>query len=217
MAIKLREIKQTKNGKISLYLDIYTGKTTDANGKVKYHRQYEFLNLYLIDKPKTEADRTHNKNIRQLADNIRNQRELDFHMSKHGFDAKPSFHAINFFEYFNGVMQTIKGGSSIRMFRTTLNSIKDFAGEDISFGDITSEFGERYLSYLHSKITLRKRNSTPRTIKYHFFVFNTIIKRAIKDKIIVENPLAFIQLPKIKKYKKIYLTFEELKLPCKNG
>jgi len=63
MSIYLRRRKQRKNGKISLYLDIYSGKTTDTNGKVKYHRQYEFLNLHLIDKPKTDAEKMHNKNI----------------------------------------------------------------------------------------------------------------------------------------------------------
>jgi len=40
MTINLRKRKQTKNGKISLYLEIYKGKTTTASGKVKYLREY---------------------------------------------------------------------------------------------------------------------------------------------------------------------------------
>ena len=76
MSINLRQRKQSKNGKISLYLEIYNGTTTTSDGKIKYHRKYEYLNLYLIDKTKTEADRTHNKNVRQLANNIKSKREL---------------------------------------------------------------------------------------------------------------------------------------------
>ena len=45
MFIHLRKRKQRKNGKISLYLDIYKGKTTTSDGKIKHHRQYEALNL----------------------------------------------------------------------------------------------------------------------------------------------------------------------------
>jgi len=73
MTINLRKRKQTKNGKISLYLEIYKGKTTTADGKPKYIREYQFLNLFLIDNPKTEADKQQNKKILQLAKNIKNR------------------------------------------------------------------------------------------------------------------------------------------------
>lgn len=49
MKITLRQRK--KNSKISLYLDIY------HKGK----RKYEYLRLYLTDKPKTSEERSYNK------------------------------------------------------------------------------------------------------------------------------------------------------------
>jgi len=67
MTINLRKRKQTKNGKISLYLEIYKGKSTTLEGKTRYIREYEYLDLFLVDAPRTEADKRHNKEVLQLA------------------------------------------------------------------------------------------------------------------------------------------------------
>jgi len=48
MKVHLRQRKQTKDGSISLYLEIYKGTITDATGKLKTLRDYEYLNLYLV-------------------------------------------------------------------------------------------------------------------------------------------------------------------------
>ena len=80
-------------------MDIYKGKTTTSDGKIKHLRQYEFLNLYLIDKPKTDADKNHNKHILQLANIIKNQRELGLQTHKYGFDSKSDYKDTNFYEY----------------------------------------------------------------------------------------------------------------------
>ena len=50
MSVKLRS-KETKDGRESLYLDIY------HNG----NREYKFLELYLIKKPKTQLEKIQNK------------------------------------------------------------------------------------------------------------------------------------------------------------
>ena len=39
MTINLRKRKQTKNDKISLYLEIYQGKSTTLEGKTRYIRE----------------------------------------------------------------------------------------------------------------------------------------------------------------------------------
>ena len=66
MTINLRKRKQTKNGKISLCLEIYKGKSTTLEGKTRYIREYEYLDLFLVDAPRTEADKRHNKEVLQL-------------------------------------------------------------------------------------------------------------------------------------------------------
>ena len=61
MKVFLRERKQTKSGTTSLYLEIYKGTTKTAEGKTKPIREYEYLNLYLIDKPSNPIDKQQNK------------------------------------------------------------------------------------------------------------------------------------------------------------
>ncbi len=69
MKIHLRQRKQTKKGNISLYLEIYKGTTKNANGKIVGNRDYEYLDLYLVDKPRTPIDKQHNKETLKLAEN----------------------------------------------------------------------------------------------------------------------------------------------------
>jgi hypothetical protein len=63
MTINLRKQKQCKNGKISLYLEIYKGIFISDDGKAKSIRENEFLNLFLTANPKTESDKIRNKEI----------------------------------------------------------------------------------------------------------------------------------------------------------
>ena len=66
--------------------------------------------------------------------------------------------------------------------------------------------------HLQTQIGQGKTILKSSTIHHRFSAVNCVIKKAIKDKIITENPLLFIQLPKMNKPKIVYLTFEELKL-----
>ena len=65
MRVHLRQRRQ-KNGKISLYLEIYKGYLKVDN-KTKAVRDYEYLNLYLYYKPSGFLQKKHNKEILQLA------------------------------------------------------------------------------------------------------------------------------------------------------
>ena len=72
MKVHLRQRKQTKDGSISLYLEIYKGTTTTPDGKAKILRNYEYLNLFLKDKPKTANDKQQNKDNMELAEKNQN-------------------------------------------------------------------------------------------------------------------------------------------------
>ncbi len=60
MNIHLRKRKQSKNGKINLFLEIYKGYEIQ-NGKTKAFRDYEHLNLFLYEKPSNHIEKQHNK------------------------------------------------------------------------------------------------------------------------------------------------------------
>jgi len=156
MTINLRKRKQTKNGKISLYLEIYKGKTTTADGKVKYIREYQFLNLFLVDNPKTKADKQQNKKILQLAKNIKSEKELELHTNRYGFQTNTDYKDSNFYEYFCNHIEKKKDMPVYRSYKQALKTFKDFAGVDITFSAITENFCEKYLNYLKTKNLLQR-------------------------------------------------------------
>ena len=77
MKVFLRQRKQSTKGRTSLYLELYKGTTKTNDGKVKPVREYEYLNLYLLDKPTNPIDKQQNKDNKALAENIRAKRELE--------------------------------------------------------------------------------------------------------------------------------------------
>ena len=77
MKVHLRQRKQTKTGKISLYLEFYKGVAFNKDGKQKPVREYEYLELYLMDNPKTQTEKQANKETLKLAESIKAKRELE--------------------------------------------------------------------------------------------------------------------------------------------
>jgi hypothetical protein len=122
MTINLRKRKQGKNGKISLYLEIYKGKTTDAKGQARYIREYKFLNIFLVDNPKSDADKQHNKKMLQLAKNIKNEKELELHTNRFGFQQATDCKDTNFYEYFRCRIEKHKDFSSYQSMKQSLKA-----------------------------------------------------------------------------------------------
>ena len=54
---------------------------------MKAIRDYEYLNLYLGDKPRTAGEKERNKKILELAKSIKAKRELEIKNGQYGFDS----------------------------------------------------------------------------------------------------------------------------------
>lgn len=113
------EQNKLSDGRISLYLEYYLGReekpVLDENGNqvyyesgkmqgkpkfaIKHHRRKENLSLYLIEKPRTPAERQQNKETLELAVKIRAEREQEFKESMLGYRLKKDRN-VNFLDYF---------------------------------------------------------------------------------------------------------------------
>jgi integrase len=212
MKVHLRQRKQSKDGSISLFLEIYKGTITSSDGKVKNLRNYEYLNLYLIDKPKTPIDKQNNKDTLQLAESIKAKRELEIKNGLYGFtnDFKQS---TNFIEYFKD--QTEKRLQSVGNYGnwdSTLKHLIKFAGTKVSFREIDQNFCENFRDYL--KNTAKKKSGQPlssSSVSSYFTKFRACLKEAVKKKIILYNPATDVTNPKVIENIRQYLSLDELK------
>lgn len=212
MKVHLRQRKQTKDGSISLFLEIYKGTTTTPDGKVKNLRDYEYLNLYLIDKPKTPIDKQSNKDNLQLAESIKAKRELEIKNGLYGF-ANEFKQSTNFIDYFIDQMEKRKQSEgNYGNWDSTLKHLIKFAGTKISFREIDQNFCENFRDYL--KNTAKKSSGQPlssSSVSSYFNKFRACLKEAVKKKIILSNPATDVTNPKVIENIRQHLSLDELK------
>jgi integrase/recombinase XerD len=212
MKVHLRQRKQSKDGSISLFLEIYKGTTISSEGKVKNLRDYEYLNLYLIDKPKTPIDKQQNKDNLQLAESIKAKRELEIKNGLYGFTNEFK-QSTNFIDYFTALMEKRKDSDgNYGNWDSSLKHLKKFAGTKVSFREIDQTFCESFRDYL--KTEARKSNGQPlssSSVSSYFNKFRACLKEAVKKKIILSNPANDVTNPKVIESKREYLTIDELK------
>jgi integrase/recombinase XerD len=212
MKVHLRKRQHTKTGSISLFLEIYKGTSKSPDGKVKNIRDYEYLNLYLIDKPKSPFDKQHNKDTLQLAESIKAKRELEIKNGQYGFVNKFK-QSTNFIEYFTAQMekrQQSKGNYG--NWDSTLKHLKNFAGTNVLFSDIDQKFCENFRDFLKNKAKKSSGQSlSSASVSSYFTKFRACLKEAVKEKIILSNPSTEVSSPRIIENQREYLTYDELK------
>lgn len=144
------------DGRLSLYLEYYRGYdkqpeldeygnpvyyTSGVNeGKPKYkiihHRNKEYLNLYLIAKPRNPIERQQNKETLALAQKIRFEREQQFLEDREGYRLKRETQ-INFLDYFQTYLDNYTK-ADVRMIRIALNRFRDFLHDTPEYNRIES-------------------------------------------------------------------------------
>ena len=212
MKVHLRQRQQTKNGKISLYLELYNGATSTKEGKTKPIRKYEYLDLYLISKPKTPIDKQHNKDIMELANGIKAKRELEIKNGEFGFTSNFKTKG-DFLEYFKHQLkkkEQYKGSYGI--WKATYKHLIDYTGNKLLFKEIDNAFCEDFVNYLSNDAKMaNNQNLIPSTVKCYYTKFKACLNQAVKDRIIYSNPCNNIVINNRYQHKREYLTLEEVK------
>lgn len=212
MKVHLRKRKQSKSNSISLYLEIYKGYTYDADNRLKTIRDYEYLNLYLIDNPKSPIDKHHNKETLLLAESIKAKRELEIKNGQYGF-ANEFKQSTNFIDFFSDLMEKRKESKgNYGNWDSSLKHLKRFAGSKVLFRDIDHSFCENFRDYLRDTATKSNGEKlSSSSVSSYFNKFRASLKEAVKKKIILSNPALDVTNPKVVENKREYLTLDELK------
>ena len=194
------------DGRISLYLEYYLGREVtpilDDNGNpvlyetgkmigkpkvhIKHNRRKENLQLYLIAKPRTPAERQQNKETLELAAKIRAEREQQFKESMLGYRLKKDRN-INFLDYYQAYIDSYTK-KDLRMIKIALNRFKDFLKEyyplyefSIKPDLITKEMMERFVEYLQSR-------SVGEGAKSIYQRFKKVVRYAIDHEVMLKDP-----------------------------
>lgn len=143
------QLKERKlaGGKIALYLEYYKGRKQeprlDEDGKPMYYtsgamagkpmyivshiRQQEQLKLYLVDKPRTQAERDQNRATLELAQSIRLEREQQRLKGAKGYRVEVKVDDV--FSYFDQYLEEYDK-RDIRVIKMALNRFKSFLREN---------------------------------------------------------------------------------------
>jgi integrase len=202
------EQRVLKDGRISLYLEYYLGRTSepvlDENGdpvyyesgrmkgkpkyKVTHIRDKESLNLYLIAKPRTPFERQQNKETLELAKRITWEKQQELLEKGEGYRLKKE-RKINFLDYFHEYIAGYKK-KDIRMLHLALSRFEDFLRDTPEYSRYTKSLKPEQLDkdmmvafteYLQS----RGRGEGP---KGTFERFKKVVKCAVEHDIIRKNP-----------------------------
>lgn len=216
MNVKLRQRKQTSKGMISLYLEIYKGSIKTPEGKTKILREYEYLNLYLVDKPKNPIDKQSNKNTLELARSIRSKRELDIKNGQYGFGSDFKLNT-SFIEYFQKLAdERFKSKGNYGNWNSTIKHFEAFAGIHLTFGNIDANLCKRFKEHLQNEARTKSKHPLSTSSQSSYFnKFRACLKQAVKDKIILSNPCDNIIGIKVFEAKREYLTLDELRAAAK--
>lgn len=201
MNVTVRKKKGVK--KTSLYLDIYN------NGK----RNYEYLKLYLFNKPKTPLERNHNRETLDLAEKIAAQRQLQFQNNIYGFVNNKNG-KLSFLDYYESLMEKrADSPGNYGNWKSALRHLKDFSGDKVLFSDISPEFLERFKSYLLKKAKSKQDKSLSQNTSLSYFnKVRATIKMANKEGLLTNNTLKIVSGIKEKEIEIEFLLEEEINL-----
>jgi len=203
MAVYLRK-KSISGGRKSYYLDIWHGEK----------RRYEFLKLYTV-KARTKAQAGNNQKVKELAESIRSKRELE--LASSDYDIIPKFKRntdfLAYFEHFynnyqNKDIRLVKGAFTHFSLFIQKREIKYLSVKNLD-EQICRDFKKYLEDHLHGE-----------TIANYFKKFRSVIQKAVREKLILEDITKKITVTKTEGLKKDILTFDEIQkmaeAPCGN-
>lgn len=207
--IRLRS-REIKNGNKSLYLDIYIGGT----------RKYEYLHLYLVPE-KSRKDREANIRTMQLAEAVRSQRIIEFQNGRFGFQSTRD--QTDFFSYAEKTVEkkSKSGLSGTQNYSAMITHVRNYHGKDqLPFREITPEWAEGFCTYLKTAKKLNRykdkrdvplQNLSQNGKHMYWVKFHAMVRQAVKDGIIQNDPCKNVSGIKQQESERVYLTIDELR------
>lgn len=210
MKVFLRD-KKISNNRRTLYLDFYPPIPHPTTGK---QTRREFLKLYVYERPKTDADREHNKETKILADNIRAQRQIMLQAENFNF-LLGNHKRSDFLQYFQDQIEkrkTSKGNYDNWL--SSFNYFKQFSRGRCLMQDVTEKLVSDFKEFLMSTPRLQGKKTVKKLSQNaahsYFNKFRAAVKKAFDEKFLDDDPCKRVKGIKQAESEREFLTIEEL-------
>jgi integrase len=206
--------KSISDNRESLYLDFYPAVEDPATGKLS---RRIFLRMYLISSPKTPIDKAHNKELIQLAGQIRQKKEQEVNKPEiySGFEREQlklkAKQDEDFLTYLTQLAQKRKG-STYDNWTSMLLHFEDYVNGPVKFSQVNESLCEGFKEHLLSSKSKRKERKqlSQNTAVSYFNKFKAALKQAYKDGYLTFDLNSRVDCIKTEEVIKETLTLEEL-------
>lgn len=198
--------RKISNGRKSLLLDFSPPLRNPKNGRPM---RFEFLGLFLYDKPANVWERQHNTETKALVETIRAQRQLDIQNRKFGFvserDRNGNF--VDYFKEYTGKRQETESDNYGMAYKYFLA----FAGHDVIFNDVDEFFCQDYKNFLLGGPAIGRRGRVidTNTAVSYFAKFRSSLKQAYKQGLLTVDFYSVVEAIKPKETLREQLELEE--------
>ncbi len=168
-----------KNGRETLYLDVYPPVPNPTTGKLQ--RKY-YLKIFVYSAPTGNLQRQHNNETLQLAEHLRAKYQLEVQARRYYFISESRLNA-NFVEFFTAQAEKRYGNSNWRM---AVEYFKAFAGDVFPLTYLNESVCEEYAAFLLSSPAKgrAKRKIGTNTAVCYFNRFKSTLRVAFKKSIL---------------------------------
>ncbi|WP_117885356.1 tyrosine-type recombinase/integrase [Aureibaculum luteum] len=220
MKISLRK-RKIANGRITLFLEYYLGYLIDKNGKMKHHRSFEYLKLYLHENPITANEKKYNKETMQLAQNILTIKKSDYIKGKFSIkDDKKG--KILFLTYYNKLKEDrYESKGNYDNWEAAFKHLERYCPANLMIKDVNEDFLKGFKKYLHTEAKTTGNTPLSQNTKYTYFnKIRAALTEAFNQGYLDTNIVRMVKGFDQGESKREYLTYSELqalsKASCKH-
>ena len=211
-----------KDGRISLSIEYYRGSEVNEEGKRRHIRSFENLDTYLFGNPKTSAEKKHNKEGLEFAENVLSIRKAEFVQGK--FDLKNTTKSkrtfLNYFEEKTEEKQQQDSSNNYGNWFSTLQHLNKIISKNLTFDEVDEELIKKVRHYFDHVARTKSDLPLSQNSKYSYFnKFKAALRSAFDDGYLSINYATKIKSFEQAESQREYLTFDELqslaKAECK--
>lgn len=218
MKVSVNKRNPNSKGLQQLRLVYYYGVVEGEDGKKRAKRDYEPLELYLYENPKTQAERQHNKEMLRQAEAARSARLVESHSNKFQLEDRVKL-ASSFYDYYDKLTASKESGSSSNysIWISAGKHLRSYHGRaELTFEELDKKFLEGFRKYLlEEPLTKSQSKLAKNTASSYFNKVRAALNEAYREGIIRDNPVQRVKSVKAENTQRTYLTLDEVRAMTK--